>query len=69
MKNPHDYPQLLGRIWEDCNKILLATLSQFIDLNITGWEAVTCNQCGQHEDDCKPPCAVALAILLRDSIK
>lgn len=69
MKNPHNYPQLTGRNWLDANKVLLASIELFIDLNVTGWEAVICNQCGNYEDDCKSPCPVALAIQLRDLIK
>jgi hypothetical protein len=69
MKNPHNYPQLTGRVWEDCNKILLATISQFIDLNVVGWEVVHCLQCGKHEEECVDPCPVALAIKLRDALK
>lgn len=67
MKSPHPAHGLTDRVWNDCNKILLAVINQFIDLNIIGWEHVICNQCNKNADyECGPDCPVALAVKLRD---
>ncbi len=42
--------QPMDRARIGCNKILENTLSLFIDLNITGWESVSCNICGRNAD-------------------
>lgn len=72
LKNPHNWPHLTGRNWQDANKILKASLDLFIDLNITGWENVLCNQCGRNADYEHgpefPDCPVGLAGRLRDSL-